>query len=103
LRNDLPLELNIIILDFFVLASNFQEEQNLRNIFNPFCNPSLDSDTKIISSAYNRDVTVTSPTISGWVCPILRSFTRLLIYKMKLNKVGLRTSFCFTPQVDVKS
>jgi hypothetical protein len=63
--------------------TNFQEEQNLLNTFKPFCNPSLDSDTKIISSAYNRDVTVTSPTTSGWVCPILRSYTRLLIYKLK--------------------
>jgi hypothetical protein len=46
------------VLDFFVLTSNFQEEQNLLNTFNPFCNPSSDSDTNIISSAYNRDVTV---------------------------------------------
>jgi hypothetical protein len=83
---------SLLYADDIILVSESKEGlQNGLNMLRKF------------TSAYNRDVTVTSPTISGWVCPILRSFTRLLIYKMKLNKVGLRTSFCFTPQVDVKS
>jgi hypothetical protein len=38
-------------LNHFKLDNEYLET-NLLNTFNPFCNPSSDSDTKIIASAY---------------------------------------------------
>jgi hypothetical protein len=43
------------------------------------------------SRTNNRDVTVTSPTTSGWVCPILRSFTMSMINKNFDKKIIICT------------
>jgi hypothetical protein len=52
-----------------------------------------------------RDVTVTSPTTSGWVCPIiiLRSFTRLGTDQGLQNGLNVLSKFCSSWKLEVNT